>query len=122
MLAELERELRDSGLTAGEANLLAAFEGAAARSLTELGRATGDRRSTLTGIVDRLERRGLAERTINPDDRRTFVIALTPRGRRAAQRVTQAFALVEGRLHRRLPASQLAQFRRSLAALADGGG
>lgn len=33
-----------------------------------------------TGVIDRLERAGLAERQHNPDDRRSVLIALTPAG------------------------------------------
>lgn len=37
--------------------------------------------STLTGIVDRLENRGLAERIISSRDRRSFGLKLTGKGR-----------------------------------------
>lgn len=37
--------------------------------------------STLTGIIDRLEKSGLIERTINPRDRRSFGLMLTPEGK-----------------------------------------
>src|ERR671933_769161 len=90
VLARVDDELRGAGLTAAEANLLAAFEGETRRSLADLGAATGSRRSTLTSVVDRLERRGLAERALNPADRRTFTIVLTAAGRRAARRVDAA--------------------------------
>jgi DNA-binding MarR family transcriptional regulator len=38
--------------------------------------------STLTGILHRLERRGLVRRTYEPEDRRRVRLALTARGRR----------------------------------------
>lgn len=38
--------------------------------------------STLTSIVNRLEDRGLLERTVSRRDRRSFGLALTPKGRR----------------------------------------
>jgi DNA-binding MarR family transcriptional regulator len=34
--------------------------------------------SNVTGLVDRLEQRGLIERQSNPNDRRVKLIALTP--------------------------------------------
>jgi DNA-binding MarR family transcriptional regulator len=34
----------------------------------------------VTGILDRLERRGLVERRLDPDDRRSFRVALSPDG------------------------------------------
>ncbi len=41
--------------------------------------------SYITSIVDRLEEAGLAERRLNPTDRRVKEVALTTKGRRAAQ-------------------------------------
>jgi DNA-binding MarR family transcriptional regulator len=43
--------------------------------------------SNVTGIVDGLEARGLAERTPSPDDRRVKLIALTAEGRRLRTRL-----------------------------------
>ncbi len=37
--------------------------------------------STLTGIADRLEERGLIQRQVDPADRRVKLLALTPTGR-----------------------------------------
>jgi MarR family transcriptional regulator, organic hydroperoxide resistance regulator len=43
--------------------------------------------SNLTGIVDRLEGRGLVERRVRAGDRRIKEIALTPEGRRVKRQV-----------------------------------
>ncbi len=43
--------------------------------------------SNVTGIVDGLEARGLAERTASPGDRRVKLIALTAEGRRLRARL-----------------------------------
>jgi DNA-binding MarR family transcriptional regulator len=43
--------------------------------------------SNVTGIVDRLEGRGLVERQVRADDRRVKEIALTPEGRRVKRQV-----------------------------------
>ena len=37
--------------------------------------------SNVTGLIDRIERRGLVERAPDPDDRRVRLLALTERGR-----------------------------------------
>jgi DNA-binding MarR family transcriptional regulator len=47
-------------------------------SLSELSRRMGLAHSTASGIVSRLERRGLLRRTTRPDDRRFVTIELTP--------------------------------------------
>jgi MarR family transcriptional regulator, organic hydroperoxide resistance regulator len=76
--------------------------------------ATGQRPSTFTGVLDRLERRGLIERRPNPADRRSILVALRSPGLVAAARVASAFAGLERRIDERLPAGEM---RRALAAL-----
>src|SRR5437667_9567704 len=53
--------------------------------------ALGDRlivtRSTVTGVLDSLERRGLVRRTPHPEDRRSVVVEITPKGRRVLAEV-----------------------------------
>lgn len=41
--------------------------------------------STVTGVVDRLEKKGLAERMRNSPDRRMITIQLTPAGKKLAE-------------------------------------
>jgi len=91
LLADLDRRLAPMGLTAGEINALACLREGEPRALRDLVEATGQRPSTLTGVVDRLERRGLVARQPHPADRRAFQLAPTPDGRRAIARVTAAF-------------------------------
>jgi DNA-binding MarR family transcriptional regulator len=110
LLAALDRELAPLQLSAAETNALACFAGRPARPVRELVVATGQRPSTLTGVLDRLERRGLVERRPNPADRRSIAVHLTPEGLVAADAVAAAFAAVETRL----PADEI---RRVLAAL-----
>jgi len=49
-------------------------------SQTALGRQLLMHRSNLTGLVDKLERRGLVERLAVPDDRRAYRVVLTASG------------------------------------------
>lgn len=91
LLADLDRRLEPMGLTAGEINALACLRDGEPRALRDLVRATGQRPSTLTGVIDRLERRGLVARQPHPADRRAFRVAPTPDGRRAIARVAAAF-------------------------------
>lgn len=50
--------------------------------MRELARRLGMDASNLTGVVDRLEERGLVERRPDPGDRRVRQLALTPEGER----------------------------------------
>jgi DNA-binding MarR family transcriptional regulator len=54
------------------------------RGMTELARCCGVEKAALTGLVDRAERRGLAERVPVPGDRRALRVTLTDAGRRSA--------------------------------------
>jgi len=114
LLADLDRRLEPLGLTAGEVNALACLGGGEPRALRDLVEATGQRPSTLTGVVDRLERRGLVARRPHPSDRRAFQVAPTPEGRRVIARVAAAFE----ELGAALPADT-AQLLTAVAAVVD---
>lgn len=53
----------------------------------ELGRRAGLEPSTMTGLIDRMERDALLERRPAPDDRRAQIISLTAEGKRVKQSV-----------------------------------
>jgi len=59
------------------------FQGS--RKMSELASELGVRLSTMTGIVDQLERKGLVERADHPGDRRSLHVNLTPKGRKLYQ-------------------------------------
>lgn len=113
LLSALDDELAGLGLSAGEVNLLAALAEGEPATVRALGKTTGQRPSTLTGVLDRLERRGLVERRPNPADRRSTLVAPTAGGRAAAHEVVSAFERVAARL----PAEIAADAHRLLAAL-----
>jgi MarR family transcriptional regulator, organic hydroperoxide resistance regulator len=97
LLAAVDAELADLRLSAGEVNALAALADGAGTA-RELADATAQRPSTLTGVLDRLERHGLVARRPNPRDRRSSLIEPTAQGRVHAARVQEAFAAVEARI------------------------
>lgn len=72
------------GLTAPQLSALSLLVHAGPLSLGELGERMHTGASTLTGIVDRMEREGLAARERSADDRRVWRVALTARGRALA--------------------------------------
>lgn len=57
------------------------------RAMSEIAAFLHCDNSNVTGIVDGLEARGLAERTASPGDRRVKLIALTAEGRRLRSRL-----------------------------------
>jgi DNA-binding MarR family transcriptional regulator len=78
--AETSRPL---GLTPQQAHLLCVLLGGPL-GMTELSRILSIERSSLTSMVDRLERRDLVARTANPTDRRACHIELTADGKSLA--------------------------------------
>jgi MarR family transcriptional regulator, organic hydroperoxide resistance regulator len=97
VLERLAAELAELGLSHGEVNVLAQLKPGTTRTVAELQAVTGQRASTLTGVLDRLERRGLIERQLNPHDRRSFTVRLTDSGAEAAAKISRTFRRLHGR-------------------------
>ena len=117
VLDHLAAELSDLGLRQAEVNVLAQLQAGAPRSVGELASATGQRPSTLTGVLDRLERRRLVRRRVNAADRRSFTIELTAPGERAAARVHGAFAALDEGVLAAIPPAAADGFHHVLDAL-----
>lgn len=58
-----------------------------ARTPGKVAEALGVSRTTVTGLLDRLEGEGLLTRTVDRNDRRCFVLELTPRARRLIEEI-----------------------------------
>lgn len=109
-LSALAVRLESLGLTASEQNVLAAFADGQAHSVGELAAATGTKASTLTSVLDRLERKGHAERDVDDSDRRSVIISLTPAGQQAADAVRSAMTSLEHSALASVSRQQLAGF------------
>ena len=115
----LSAELVDLDLTASEINALANLADGRGRTVSELGAAAGTRPTTLTSVLDRLERRGHITRGTRPGDRRAVLIELTASGQRAATTIRQAIADLEHRALDGLPPDAVAGLRAALQALTE---
>ncbi|MFC4052481.1 MarR family winged helix-turn-helix transcriptional regulator [Actinomadura syzygii] len=118
-LQVLSAELVDLDLTSSEINALANLGDGRGRTVSELGAAVGTRPTTLTSVLDRLERRGHITRGVRPGDRRAVLIELTPSGRVAAATIRRAIADVEHRALDGLPSGAIAHLRTALQALTE---
>jgi DNA-binding MarR family transcriptional regulator len=107
------------GLSQGEAHILALLASAAPATIADLHRGLAHKRSTLTSILDRLTDRGLITRTVGTEDRRTFLIAPTARGRAVAAQVKRHLADLEQAVARRVTASDVSAFLRVVAAVEE---
>ena len=103
----------------GEAHLLAHLLESGPGTVGALHAALGHKRSTLTAILDRMEAAGWVERGVHAEDRRTFLITLTPAGRAAAERATALLAGLEKRLKGRVTARDWKAALKVLKAMAE---
>jgi DNA-binding MarR family transcriptional regulator len=111
-------------VTQAEAHVLAQLHRHGAQTVGELQRRFGHKRSTLTNVLDRLDLRGLIERRVNPHDRRSFIVATTREGGRAARQVTRVLDDLEREVRRELSVRDVEAVRRiadALVRLADAG-
>ena len=72
--------LRTLGLTSSQFDVIATLGNTPGMTFKELGEKTLITKGTLTGVVDRLEDKGLVRRVVQVDDRRSVLARLTPRG------------------------------------------
>jgi DNA-binding MarR family transcriptional regulator len=117
----LATHLVDLDLTASEINAMGNLADGVGRTVSELGAAVGTRPTTLTGVLDRLERRGLITRAAQPGDRRAVLITLTADGAQTAALIRQTLRNVEKRALADLPVDAVRGARAVLRALTEAG-
>lgn len=92
--AALDAALTPSGLTADEFAVYSALNSAATMTPSELARWMPAPPTTVSSYVKRIEARGHVQRVRNPNDARSYVLHLTPAGRRAHRHAITAFVPV----------------------------
>ncbi|WP_323747776.1 MarR family winged helix-turn-helix transcriptional regulator [Catenulispora rubra] len=118
-LQTLATELVDLDLTPSETNALANLADGRARTVSELGAAIGSKPTTLTGVLDRLERRGHITRGSLAGDRRSVLIELTESGRSTADAISRTIGELEERALADLDREKVAAFYEVLRALTE---
>lgn len=84
-----------------------------------LARRIGFDTSTMGGVVDRLEARGLVRRNSSPADRRVRLLTLTPAGEAALDAVIPPMLAAQQRMLAPLPPAEQAQFMAMLRRLVE---
>ena len=84
-----------------------------------LARSIGFDTSTIGGVIDRLEARGLVQRSASPSDRRVRLLSLTDAGAAALQAVVPPMLQAQQRMLAPLPPAERAEFMRMLRQLVD---
>jgi MarR family transcriptional regulator, lower aerobic nicotinate degradation pathway regulator len=90
-------------------------------TMNTLGRHLGLDKSSISGLVDRAERRGLVARTVSATDRRAFQVSITGSGRLLAEQVEAAFAERVASLVASVPDSERHQLSQLAAQIVAAG-
>lgn len=95
-----------------------------AQTLSELSKGLSRTRCTVTGIVDRLEGKGLVRRKRSRKDRRLVYVSLTDKGRELAaelmEKVTPEISRLGEKIMGKLTDSELAALNSALNILSNG--
>jgi MarR family transcriptional regulator, 2-MHQ and catechol-resistance regulon repressor len=75
-----EPHIRELGLTPPQFDVICTLGNTPGMLMNQLAEKTLVTKGTLTGIVDRLEHKGLVRREVPPENRRCFLIVLTEEG------------------------------------------
>jgi DNA-binding MarR family transcriptional regulator len=111
--------LRKTGFSGPQVWALTILRTEPGLSLGELADRLFAHPSTVSGIVDRLERRGAIRRAVDPLDGRGIRLSLTALGRRLLRRSPSPFQVGLRRALEDLPSSQLRQLRRGLEQVVE---
>ena len=104
VFADFARAMADIDVTPGQFGVLVLIAANAGLSQSALGQALGLDRSTVVGVIDRLERRGLVVRARAPGDRRSYALKLSGKGEALRREVARRVRIHERRVTRRLSA------------------
>lgn len=115
----LEERLAGLGAAGKDAHVLSYLLSYAPATVGELARVFGHPPSTLTSLLDRMDAKGLIERALNPEDRRSFLVSLTPRGRALGREVRALVEAFEAEVARRVSAADVSGFDAVVRAIGE---
>jgi len=109
--------LRPIALTNGQFSLMMSLNRPEPPDMGAVASLLGMDRTTLTAALKPLQRRRLLTITVNPADRRSRILALTPRGRELLARAVPAWRRTHVAVESLLPDGAPDRFRKNLRAL-----
>lgn len=112
-----DEALRPAGLTSGQFSLMMSLNRPEPPSMGAVASLLAMDRTTLTAALKPLERRGLIEVMVDPEDRRSRLIKLTPAGRVLLANAVQIWKREHGSVESLLPSAGADRLRRDLAVL-----
>ena len=114
-----ERRLSPFGLTPPQYFVFNALWMGDGITIGELGDRVSLDSSTLTGIIDRMEKSDYVERKPNPDDRRSVLVFLTERARELGPHILDFADELDATLKQPFPKKDMATFEQVLRAIGE---
>lgn len=96
--------LATEGITAAQAAVMFAIEREEGSTQRSVALALNIQESAVTAMVARLKKAGLVSRVKNPDDKRSWALSLTPRGRAALEQSRRVLGGMNRKLDKALGA------------------
>ncbi len=109
--------LRPVGLTNGQFSLMMSLNRPEPPDMGAVASLLGMDRTTLTAALKPLQRRRLLKTTVDPEDRRSRILALTPKGRSLLARAVPIWQKTHLAIEARLPDADPERFRKNLRAV-----
>ena len=119
LMAHLKDRLSAEGLsiTVVQAGMLFLLSQQDGRTMTELSRLLFTENSSMTRLVDRMEKAGLVQRRTDPQDRRTLIISITEAGRKQSVAAKKIVKGVNEEIKTSLSPEELGIFKKVLGRL-----
>ncbi len=113
-----DEELRELGLTNGQFSLLMSLNRPKPPGMGSVASLLAMDRTTLTAALKPLERRGMVQVSPDPDDRRSRLLSLTPKGKKLLADGVPIWERVHREVESMLPEGDPERLRSNLRALA----
>ena len=110
-------DVKAMGLTTTQFDVIATLGNQPPMTCKELGEKTLVTKGTLTGVLERLEAKGILERKLNPEDARSQMIGLTQAGQTLFEKVFPAHLNHLDKAFQKLSAKELVEITSSLQLL-----
>lgn len=100
----------ETQMTVEEFMLLSMINAKTDQILQNIAIATGKNKSVVMRMIDSLEEKGLAKRTVNPDDRRENFLSITDKGEKVVAQYQEIEQRLSNELLKDIPSEKVAIF------------
>ncbi|MEX3690057.1 MarR family winged helix-turn-helix transcriptional regulator [Paraburkholderia sp. BR14263] len=119
IVAEMDSALKDLDITGQQMGILLSLKQGVATTPFELSKLLGIDTGLMTRMLDKLETKGLLERSRDADDRRVVNLNLTPKGLQTAAQIPEVAPQVLNARLRKFTKAEFAELNRLLRKFTD---